>query len=471
MLTRLAVATTTLLLALLLSGLSTGIRAPQVALAANGLGERSYAVRLKDLPVGQLRQSASKTHSGDYSFRSVLGFQLAQGQPVRVTEEKLFAGRPPYNLLQARQSDITAATESQISLTRTDNGNYLADIVRGNTAQQRTLEWQHTLTDYLAVEQWLPQATPGIKAAFYSLDFGQLGLRREFWTLNKATDKGWEVTKSSPVEATKLLLDKNFQPIKFSMAGTFEIEAVDPALLPIAPEPVFHSSAYQVTVNQSLENYRSLSSLTLRVRGNTGLVANWDSVSMRDNATLIRSNANSPRLAQNGDEQRYLREELSYPVNLESVQTLARSAVNPLSSAGEQANQLVRFVHNYINYDHHSTMQNVLDVIRNRSGDCNEYAELLTTLGRALGIPTRTIIGLAYTEEHAPAFALHAWNEVLLDNVWHAIDPTWNQTTVDATHLRLPDATGSLLRGITSLNEMTFEVVSAGYFETPPRAR
>ena len=116
-------------------------------------------------------------------------------------------------------------------------------------------------------------------------------------------------------------------------------------------------------------------------------------------------------------------------------------------------------------------MQNVLDVMRNRSGDCNEYAELLTTLGRALNIPTRTIIGLAYTEERAPAFALHAWNEVLLDGVWRALDPTWNQTTVDATHLRLPDTSGSLLQGITSLNELSFEVVSAGYFESAPRAR
>ncbi len=471
MLTRLAVATTALLTALLVAGIGAGIRAPQLALAAKGLGERSYAVRLKGLPVGQLQQSASKTHSGDYSYKSVLGFQLAQGQPVRVTEEKLFAGRPPYNLLHAQQSDITAATESQITLNRTNSDNYQADILRGNKSQQRVLDWQHTLSDYLAVEKWLPQAQPGVKTTFYSLDFGQLGLRRDVWTLNKATESGWEVTKSSPLEATKLLLDKNFRPIRFSMAGTFEIEAIDPALLPIAPEPVFHSSTYQVVVNKPLENYQSLASLTLRVRGNTSLVENWDSVSERDDATLIRSNANSSRPAQEDDEQRYLREELSYPVNLDSVQTLARSAVNPLSSIDEQANQLVSFVHNYINYDHHSTMQNVLDVMRNRSGDCNEYAELLTTLGRALNIPTRTIIGLAYTEERAPAFALHAWNEVLLDGVWRALDPTWNQTTVDATHLRLPDTSGSLLQGITSLNELSFEVVSAGYFESAPRAR
>lgn len=471
MFTRLAVATTTVLLALLCSGLTSSLRDPVLALATRGLGERSYAVRLKDLPVGQLQQLTSKTYNGNLSYKSVLGFQLAQGQPVRVTEEKLFSGRPPYNLLRAHQRDVTAATTSLIELRRSKRGNYEANIRRGANTQQQHLDWQHTLKDYLAVEQWLPQATPGIATTFYSLDFGQLGLRRDVWTLNKPTAEGWEVTKSSPVEATKLLLDRNFKPLRFSMAGTFEIEAIDPALLPIAPEPVFHSSTYQVAVNKSIANHESLASLTLRVEGNTSLVAEWDTVSERDSATLIRSTANQQRPAQSEDKQQYLREELSYPVNMESVRSLARSAVNPLASAREQANQLVGFVHNYISYDHHSTMQNVLDVIHNRRGDCNEYAELLTTLGRALGIPTRTIIGLAYTEERAPAFALHAWNEVLLDGAWHALDPTWNQSTVDATHLRMPDTSGGLLQGITSLNELTFEVVSASYFEPAARSR
>jgi transglutaminase-like putative cysteine protease len=35
------------------------------------------------------------------------------------------------------------------------------------------------------------------------------------------------------------------------------------------------------------------------------------------------------------------------------------------------------------------------------------------------------------------AFANHAWVEVVLDGRWVAMDPTWNQTQVDATHIRL----------------------------------
>lgn len=456
-----------LLLALLGTALTAPARTPLLLLAAQGLGERSYAVRLKELPVGQLRQRASRTLNGDYSYTSELQFQLAQGQPVRVTEEKRFSGRPPFDLLFAHQRDVTAATESDILIKQSPQRTYEARIRRGKDTQSRSYNWQHPLGDYLAVEQWLPEAAPGVETTFYSLDFGRLGLRRDVWTLNSATDNGYEVTKSSPLEATRLLLDKQFRPIHFSMAGTFEIEAVDPGLLPITPEPVFHSSTYQIAVNQPIENYQALESLTLRVRGNTSLVEHWEAASTSTNRTLIRSTANPKRPVQANDRQRYLREELSYPVNLESVRALARRAVNPLASAAEQANQLVDFVHNYITYDHHSTMQSVLDVMRTQRGDCNEYAELLTTLGRALGIPTRTIIGLAYTEERNPAFALHAWNEVLLEDTWHALDPTWNQSSVDATHLRLPTETGSLLRGITSLNELSFDVVSVRYFAPP----
>lgn len=464
MLTRLVFAATALVLALIAAALTAPLRAPLLQLAATGLGERSYAVRLKELPVGQLQQTAVRTLTGDYSYTSALSFQLAQGQPVRVTEEKLFAGRPPYELLHARQQDITAASESDIQLRRTANGTYEAQIRRGTSSQIQSLNWQHPLNDYLAVEAWLPSAQPGIEASFKSLDFGRLNLRRDLWTLREVTDSGYEVTKSSPVEATRLQLDKNFRPIRFSMAGTFTIEAIDPAQLPISPEPVFHSSTYQIRVDKPLDNYQDIEGLTLRVLGNTRLTDDWESATQTDQATLLRSRANPQRPEQAEDRVRYLREELSYPVNLDNVRDLASSAVNPLATTAEQARQLVGFVHNYIQYDHHSTMQSVLDVIRNQRGDCNEYAELYTTLSRALGIPARTVIGLAYTQERQPAFALHAWNEALIDGTWHSFDPTWNETIVDATHLPLPAEGGSLLRNITSLNELSFEVVSVRYF-------
>ena len=36
-------------------------------------------------------------------------------------------------------------------------------------------------------------------------------------------------------------------------------------------------------------------------------------------------------------------------------------------------------------------------------------------------------------------FGFHMWDEVFVNNRWVAIDPTFNQTTVDAVHIKLLD--------------------------------
>lgn len=73
-----------------------------------------------------------------------------------------------------------------------------------------------------------------------------------------------------------------------------------------------------------------------------------------------------------------------------------------------------------------------LQVLRSRTGDCNEHTQLFVALARAAGIPARTAAGLAYVDGK---FYYHAWPEVLL-NDWVAVDPTFGQFPADAAHLR-----------------------------------
>jgi transglutaminase-like putative cysteine protease len=247
------------------------------------------------------------------------------------------------------------------------------------------------------------------------------------------------------------------------MAGTFEIVAVSPDALPIIPEPVFHSNTYEVALDKPITPRENALELRLRVSGNPELVRTWDTARLRSGEWLIETRSGTTRPAAPDAHEKYLREELSYPLQHPSVRDLAFRAVDRLGTPLEKAAQLTEFVHAYINYDHHSTMQNVLDVIRSQRGDCNEYAEMFTTLSRAIGIPARTVIGLAYTDENRPAFALHAWNEVLVNNSWHAFDPTWNESNVDATHIPLPEDDAGSLLGIVSLRELRFELLKVRY--------
>lgn len=84
---------------------------------------------------------------------------------------------------------------------------------------------------------------------------------------------------------------------------------------------------------------------------------------------------------------------------------------------------------------------NAREVARNLEGDCTEHSVLTAAMCRAAGLPTRVVVGLVYA---APlgGFGPHAWNEVFVNGRWVAIDATFHQSEVDATHLKL--ATSSL---------------------------
>jgi len=85
-------------------------------------------------------------------------------------------------------------------------------------------------------------------------------------------------------------------------------------------------------------------------------------------------------------------------------------------------------------------LPSALDVLARREGDCNEHTVLFAALARAAGVPTRTTIGVVWSEE-LEGFAYHAWPEVWVGR-WVWMDPTLGQPVADATHIKL--ASGGL---------------------------
>ena len=79
------------------------------------------------------------------------------------------------------------------------------------------------------------------------------------------------------------------------------------------------------------------------------------------------------------------------------------------------------------------SVPSALVVLRNRVGDCNEHATLLTALLRASDIPARICIGLVYNRGR---FFYHAWTEAYLDE-WISMDATMNQMPADVSHILL----------------------------------
>ena len=77
-----------------------------------------------------------------------------------------------------------------------------------------------------------------------------------------------------------------------------------------------------------------------------------------------------------------------------------------------------------------------VDVLEKKKAECQGHAYLYTALARALGIPTRVVSGLTYSEE-VNGFLFHSWTESWLGGRWMPIDPTFGQPSADATHLKL----------------------------------
>ena len=95
-------------------------------------------------------------------------------------------------------------------------------------------------------------------------------------------------------------------------------------------------------------------------------------------------------------------------------------------------------------------------ILASKRGDCNEHATLLTALLRAVGIPSRIVIGLVYNNGK---FYYHAWNEVYT-NGWITVDAIFKQMPVDATHIKL--ITGGIEKQIQiagMINSVKFKVL------------
>ena len=60
--------------------------------------------------------------------------------------------------------------------------------------------------------------------------------------------------------------------------------------------------------------------------------------------------------------------------------------------------------------------------LRQGSGVCQDFTQVLLTLCRMDGIPARYVAGMVIGEGKT-----HAWAEVWSDGAWHGLDPTWGR--------------------------------------------
>ena len=139
------------------------------------------------------------------------------------------------------------------------------------------------------------------------------------------------------------------------------------------------------------------------------------------------------------DLDRYLQPETFIESDAPEIRAAAERLVQGVTGVRARAERLTREVNALVEKRPTVSLPSALEVLRTKVGDCNEHTVLLVAMARALGIPARINVGVAYVHG---AFYYHAWPEVYLDEgqgrgLWLPVDPTFNQFPADATHVRL----------------------------------
>ena len=289
------------------------------------------------------------------------------------------------------------------------------------------------------------------------MDFDQLAVVTHRWRILSADENGVELAKDGREHDTFVRLDRALAPARMRIGELFELQRVadeQAARAWQSEASLFASASHRVAVDRPLGRPTELQRLVMAVEA--------DSPGSWPDRVVLDASTHRPARPAEVDPARAAT--LRHPADDAEVQALARRAVAGIDRPRDKAVALTLFVHNLLEYGDSARPRTIFATLRERRGDCTEFADLYTTLARAIGLPARTVVGLAYQLGGPSAegvFALHAWNEVAIGDSWRSVDPTWGQARLAATHLPLPG--DSALTAIAELPRLRFRVLEAHY--------
>ncbi|HEY1189541.1 MAG TPA: transglutaminase-like domain-containing protein, partial [Gemmata sp.] len=114
----------------------------------------------------------------------------------------------------------------------------------------------------------------------------------------------------------------------------------------------------------------------------------------------------------------------------DGVKGHAAAAVKGLPATAtdwDKAAAVEKWVHrNMKAFEFSQAMATADNVAKTLSGDCTEYAMLSAAMCRAVGVPSRTVLGLVYApaKDGKPYLAYHMWFEVFAEGQWLPLDAT-----------------------------------------------
>lgn len=129
------------------------------------------------------------------------------------------------------------------------------------------------------------------------------------------------------------------------------------------------------------------------------------------------------------------RVDVSHP----SISALAEEIARGSDGDADKVARIQSWVYDNLDKTLSTNLSRASSVLEKKVGDCTEHALLFVALARAAGVPAREASGITYMGDEFMQFGQHAWAEVILDGRWVSVDPSWDETIANATHLKLGD--------------------------------
>ena len=129
--------------------------------------------------------------------------------------------------------------------------------------------------------------------------------------------------------------------------------------------------------------------------------------------------------------------------NHERVKRLAQRAVGNAVDPWDKAVKINHWVFDHMRSNFETTFAPASEAALNLTGDCTEHSVLAAAMSRSQGIPARVAVGLIYVDDAkfpTKGFGFHMWHEVYVNQRWVALDSSFDQSSVDATHIKLSES-------------------------------
>ncbi len=297
--------------------------------------------------------------------------------------------------------------------------------------------------EFLAFEEDFPQAPVKIKEEVITKQsHSTIHGDQDLWKIKVTMD-------SMPgIELTEWVDDSGQTVIsEFPFAGSGNLElsicSKEEAMKPISGGEI--SSTNIIVPDKILNDYRKLHEAQYHISGSEKLTvvsgAEQTVTTLADNSLWVTVQV--PTYSEDAitwfipatvtpELQPYLMASSFMQIEDPSVQDLAKKAVGSETNPLRVARKIESFVRDYITTKDLSVgFASAADTVKSRTGDCTEHAVLAAALGRAVGLPTRVVMGLGYLPPSSNdssvnskgTFGFHMWAEAYLGtNQWVAMD-------------------------------------------------